>query len=74
MPKKWNRENLQPAQRGLRRNCRFWTAAGSEAPRRFGKPSVVRKAVSSLHSATAVQILAIHARIFMILAPAAGEQ
>jgi hypothetical protein len=74
MPKKWNRENQQPAQRGVRRNCRFWTAAGSEAPRRFGEPSVVRKAVSSLHSATAVQILAIPARSFMILATAAGKR
>ena len=32
----WTRMN----QRGLRRNRQFWTAAGSEAPRRFWKPPV----------------------------------
>jgi len=42
-------------QRGLRRNHGLWTAAGSEAPRRFWMPPVVRKAVSPLRSATAVQ-------------------
>ena len=37
------------------RNHRFWTAAGSEAPRRFWKQPGARKAVSPLRSATAVQ-------------------
>ena len=48
-------------QRGLRRNHGLWTAAGSEAPRRFWMPPVVRKAVSPLRSATAVQIFVIGA-------------
>jgi hypothetical protein len=33
----------------------FWTAAGSEAPRRFGSSILSRKAVSPLRSSTAVQ-------------------
>jgi hypothetical protein len=33
----------------------FWTAAGSEAPRRFGSSVRNQKAVSPLRSATAVQ-------------------
>ena len=33
----------------------FWTAAGSEAPRRFGMVAWLAKAVSPLRSATAVQ-------------------
>jgi hypothetical protein len=33
----------------------FWSAAGSEAPRRFGSSVRSRKAVSPLRSATAVQ-------------------
>jgi hypothetical protein len=37
------------------RNHQFWTAAGSEAPRRFGSSVRSRKAVSPLRSATAVQ-------------------
>ena len=40
----------------------FWTAAGSEAPRRFWKQPAVRKAVSPLRSATAVQIFVVRAR------------
>ena len=59
-------------QRGLRRNHRFWTAAGSEAPRHFWTPPAVSKAVSPLRSslrcasprqaATAVQIFVVRAR------------
>src|ERR1035437_7030306 len=44
------------------RNHRFWTAAGSEAPRRFWKQPSARKAVSPLRSATAVQIFIVRAR------------
>ena len=36
---------------------RFWTAAGSEAPRRFGDEENDAKAVSPLRFATAVQII-----------------
>ncbi len=36
-------------------NCAPWTAAGSEAPRRFGRLRHLPKAVSPLRSATAVQ-------------------
>jgi hypothetical protein len=49
-------------QRGLRRSHRVWSAAGSEAPRRFRKQGHARKAVSPLRSATAVQIFAVRAR------------
>jgi hypothetical protein len=54
------------------RNHNFWTAAGSEAPRRFWRQPAVRKAVSPLRSslrcasprqaATAVQIFVVRAR------------
>jgi hypothetical protein len=40
----------------------FWTAAESEAPRRFWQQAVARKAVSPLRSATAVQIFVIQPR------------
>jgi len=40
-----------------RHNQLFWTAAGSEAPRRFGTTAPGGKAVSPLRSATAVQNL-----------------
>jgi hypothetical protein len=36
---------------------KFWTAAGSEAPRRFRSRAVASKALSSLRSATALQML-----------------
>jgi hypothetical protein len=49
--------------RGLRRNHGFWTAAGSEAPRRFWTQPAVRKAVSPLRSATAVQIFVVRAQL-----------
>jgi hypothetical protein len=39
-----------------------WTAAGSEAPRRFGSSVRNRKAVSPLRSATAFQELRAHSR------------
>ena len=45
------------AQRGIAATKSFWTAAGSEAPRRFGNAVSSRKAVSPLLSATAVQNL-----------------
>jgi len=54
-------------QRGLRRNHGFWTAAGSEAPRRFWAQPTVRRAVSPLRSATAVQIFVVRARTLVIV-------
>jgi hypothetical protein len=42
-------------QRGRAATKSFWTAAGSEAPRRFGSSIHNRKAVSPLRFATAVQ-------------------
>src|ERR1017187_7570476 len=45
------------ARRGGAATKSFWTAAGSEAPRRFGSFVRSRKAVSPLRSVTAVQIL-----------------
>jgi hypothetical protein len=50
-----------PAKREIR-NLTIWSAAGSEAPRRFGEQRQARKAVSPLRSATALQISVIRAR------------
>jgi hypothetical protein len=55
----WTRINLTGP---LAATTIFWTAAGSEAPRRFWKQPAVRKAVSPLRSATAVQIFVVRAR------------
>ena len=53
-------------QSGSRRRHGIWSAAGSEAPRRFGKQAAPRKAVSPLRSVSSLPSAT--ARVIVVLA------